>query len=352
MRPPAWPSAHARGPSARRLDPERDERARRARDLGTRAGRERRLGGRLAVGDQRQRERRRRTRRGRPRRLAARRLTTSGRDRRQRGPARHGPRPDGRASVRALERLVLDEIARDRLHDGPVGLQRRRGALLGLPRRSRASRRRSARACPGPTLPSSCSDAPRKTSALCSPIVTGPSDDMPNEVTIERASWVAACRSSLTAVETSPNAIRSAAAPAIATVSWRWRSGRRSTVRSRSSSSAVARPSRRPRATIESWCSCAPSPCAAATTACAASCTAIVSSSSSLSTWVSLRGPPTTRSIASSRSCTPIARRPERALSSAASLITFSSSAPVKPGQRRAISAGDDVRGARAVLRR
>ena len=79
---------------------------------------------------------------------------------------------------------------------------------------------------------------------------------MPNEVTIERASCVAVCRSSLTAVDTSPNASRSAAAPAIATVSWRSRSERRSTARSRSSSSAVARPSRRPRATIESWCSC------------------------------------------------------------------------------------------------
>ena len=45
----------------------------------------------------------------------------------------------------------------------------------------------------------------------------------------------------------------------------------------------------------------------------------------------------------------PIAVWPSRALSSAASLTTFSSSAPVKPGQRRAISAGSTSAATRAV---
>ena len=45
----------------------------------------------------------------------------------------------------------------------------------------------------GPVLPRSCSDAPRNTSPPPSPMVTGPSlSDIPNEVTIRRASWVAA----------------------------------------------------------------------------------------------------------------------------------------------------------------
>ena len=78
-----------------RLDPERDERARRAGDLGARAGRERRLGGRLAVGASAsasagagRREADRDTR------GAASHSAGSGPS--QRGPARHGPRRDGR----------------------------------------------------------------------------------------------------------------------------------------------------------------------------------------------------------------------------------------------------------------
>ena len=44
---------------------------------------------------------------------------------------------------------------------------------------------------------------------------------MPNDVTIERARLVAACRSSLTPVESTPNSTRSPAAPATIAISWR-----------------------------------------------------------------------------------------------------------------------------------
>ena len=54
-----------------------------------------------------------------------------------------------------------------------------------------------------------------------------------------------------------------------------------------------------------------------------------------------LAGPATTRSIASSSVAWSICPRPSRTLSSAASLITFASSAPLKPGVWRATSSSE-----------
>ena len=98
---------------------------------------------------------------------------------------------------------------------------------------------------------------------------------MPNEVTMLRASAVAACRSSLTLVEVWPNAIRSPASPAVITISWLCRSGSVMIVWSRSESMCAAVPSWRPRATIDSLRVEVACPSASVTTACEASWIAI-----------------------------------------------------------------------------
>ncbi len=99
-------------------------------------------------------------------------------------------------------------------------------------------------------------------------------------------------------------------------------------------------PSVRPRATIESFCAPEPvdEPSARATTACEASCTEMTWRSLTLRTCDFLAGPATTRSIASSSVAWSIVSRPSRTLSSAASLTTFASSAPEKPGHSFATS--------------
>ena len=105
---------------------------------------------------------------------------------------------------------------------------------------------------------------------------------MPNDVTIERASAVASCRSSWTPVETQPNSIRSPAAPATITISCMRRSGSCMIVWSRSVSMCAAVPSVRPRATIESLRAIALVPSASVTTACEDSWTAITQRSCSV----------------------------------------------------------------------
>ena len=109
---------------------------------------------------------------------------------------------------------------------------------------------------------------------------------------------------------------------------------------SRSVSMCAAVPSWRPRATIDSLRVEAVCPSASVTTAWEASWIAISQRSSSVRMW-RLAGPATTRSIASSSVAWSIWPRPSRTLSSAASLITLASSAPLKPGVWRATSSSE-----------
>ena len=155
-----------------------------------------------------------------------------------------------------------------------------------------------------------------------------------------RARLVAAWRSSLTLVEVWPKAIRSPAVPAMITSSCVSSSARDMIVWSRSESMWAAVPSWRPRATIESLRVEVAWPIASVTTAWEASWIEISQRSCSVRMCF-LAGPATTRSIASSSVAWSICARPSRTLSSAASLITFASSAPLKPGVSRATSSSE-----------
>ena len=100
----------------------------------------------------------------------------------------------------------------------------------------------------------------------------------------------------------------------------------------------AAVPSVRPRATIESFCALIRWPTLRVTTAWQASWIAMTQRSSGVRMWVFFAGPATTRSIDSSSVAWSMRWLPSRTVSSAASLMTFASSAPENPGQSLAIS--------------
>ncbi len=144
---------------------------------------------------------------------------------------------------------------------------------------------------------------------------------------------MAACRSSWTPVERKPYSMRSPAAPATIETSWRCRSGSCTTSWSRSMSMCAAVPIVRPRATIESFCAETVWPIERVTTACEASCTAMIHCSA-LRQHVALLGRARRRRGRSPPRASPAGSRVcfSRTVSSAASLITLASSAPLKPG--------------------
>ena len=151
------------------------------------------------------------------------------REPRRRGPAHvaqllerrlaHGR--EHRVERHARQRLLLEQRRRGLLDRAPVAVEdvrrraprrRRRAARSrcrsGSASRARPSRGPAARRRGTPRRPS------RRSSRARAP------RDMPNEVTMLRASEVAACKSSLTLVEECPKAIRSPASPAVITISW------------------------------------------------------------------------------------------------------------------------------------
>ena len=206
-----------------------------------------------------------------------------------------------------------------------------------LARRSARPRGRSAPASPG--RPSRAPAARRRgrPRRAFSPIVTGPEllrhAERGDHRARERRSPRAGRRGRRS--RRTPNSIRSPAAPATIAISWRRRSGSCMTTASRSVSMCAAVPSWRPRATIESfWRRDRLADRARRRPRATASWTRSPSARASVSTWLLRAGPATTRSIASSSVGWSISARPSRTVSSAASLITLASSAPVKPGRQ------------------